>query len=168
MVRRHPGTWRRKPRHTPRTFASAAPHPTRNSSNHGRKHLALQPVFRGRNTSSPVWTKLVNVARTAPSCGCASFFKPAREGQRTVEEEETLQLVHNVLAYVKICRSSEILSINLLVSQISGASALLLDRLALDKSQVPVGSVGERGPAQSKRCASSPPASEMRLGASGL
>ena len=40
-----------------------------------QKNTTLQPCWRGSNPSTPAWTKLVNVAGTAPSCGEREFIR---------------------------------------------------------------------------------------------
>ena len=54
---------------------------------------------RGSTTSTPAWTKLVNVGGTTPLCGLREFIR-TYQAQRPFQSraEEILQLVHSLLA----------------------------------------------------------------------
>ena len=157
-----PSSWRRKPQHTSETLlpqprrVRAEVHAVIDESN-WRYNQAFEEAL--------AWTKLVNVAGTAPLCGLREFIQPhtgisclsgaatllTREGQKAVEGEEMLQLVQHLLACLKMCRSSGTLSINLPVSQTSRASLPCLIDLPSKSLQVPVAHWRTRLGANEKR-----------------
>ena len=144
MVRRHPSTRRRKPQHKSRTLASTAPNPNQNSCNRRREHLALQPGFRGSNTSR---NSFIVWAARASSNSYWGFARVGRSKRRTEDSRMGRKIAGRSTisrARVEIRQSGGTVSINLPVSQTSGASLLCCIDLPSISLQVPVAQWGTR------------------------
>ena len=168
MAQRRPSTGVLNPQHTSKTLASATPHHFPNSSDLRREDLAIQPGFRGSDTSTPAWTEPVNVAEGDSIMLLARFYSNSYPGfvpirrsdpshQRRTEDSrgggggaDRSHFARVTICFATLTSGTSGLLSNILVSQISRASLLSWINLPATSLQVPAAQWGTRFSATAK------------------